>query len=55
MITERKWVHFTTQPESVIITLVWELFVNASVKSALVVQARGKAVAYDSKTINSLF
>lgn len=55
MITERKWVHFKTQPESAIISLVREFFANVSAEGALVVQVRGQALVYDRKTINAFF
>lgn len=55
MIIERKWVHFTKPPESAIISMVRKFYANASVDGLTVVQVRGQAVAFDSKTINTLF
>lgn len=56
MITERKWVHLTRQPDPAVITLVWEFYANAvNTEDDYVVQVRERSVAYDKKAINAYY
>lgn len=56
MITERRWSHLTRQLDPTVISLVREFYANAvSIEADYVVQVRGKAVAYDRKTINNYY
>lgn len=55
MIMEMKWVHFIKQPDSAIISMVREFYVNASADGPAVVPVRDKLIPYNSQSINNVF